>query len=275
MGSDLLCEHPSPPRARKHRAECPTCGSFADLDFAAAPFAYTDDYAKDRAHFDPWVGRCKERTLAHWLKRVRLEVKGLSVCEVGFGGGHCLGLLQARGAEVRGIEATDAAITAARARGIAAERLYKTDALPARLDAAIDLWIFQDSFEHIPDPGGFVEWMLASSARTARVLIVCPRADSMSSALLGKYWPHKLPDHPFHWSLDGLSGFFEKRGFARKRRFFPLKFVSPQTMVLHLYKKLRPNGQLVTPPIPLAVPFNFGEMGVLFERVETSDQSPF
>ena len=112
-----------------------------------------------------------------------------------------------------------------RRTGVAAD-LYLVDELPARLDDPVDLWLFQDSFEHIPDPAAFVAWMTASSAPNAEILLVAPRADSLSRRMMGRWWPHKLPDHQFHWSRAGLVA------FRRYRNPNGLNFNTPMSAVL-------------------------------------------
>ena len=57
--------------------------------------------------------------------------------------------------------------------------LLRADQLPARLDAPIDLWLFQDSFEHLPDPSTFVAWMTENSASNGEILMVLPRAQAV------------------------------------------------------------------------------------------------
>jgi hypothetical protein len=166
---------------------------------------------------------------------------------------------------VLGIEANAATVEHARQEGYAADLLL-VDELPARLDEPVDLWLFQDAFEHIPDPAPFVDWIRENSAAGAEILLVAPRADSLSRQLMGRMWVHKLPDHLFHWSRAGLVEFMRKRGFAVRTEFFPLKFVSPQMAVAHALHKIGAGDGARTwlGGTALAVPFNFGEMGIVF-----------
>jgi hypothetical protein len=264
----LLCEHPvSSATRRAFRLECGACGSFWDLESLEREVRYEEDYPAQRGHFDPRVGALKVRSLARWLAAAGVRVESAHVCEVGFGGGSCLGFLGERAAHVTGIEANASAIDHVRGRGEAATLLL-AQSLPARLEEPVDLWLFQDSFEHIPDPAAFMQWMVDNSHSETEILIVLPRADSLSRRLMGRLWPHKLPDHTFHWSLSGLIDFMSRRGFVASRRFFPVKFVSPQMVLAHLLHKAgaAPAQRRWLGGAHLALPFNFGEMGLLFRR---------
>ena len=165
-----------------------------------------------------------------WM-RLGVSLAGAHVCEVGFGGGSCLPYLAERARKLTGLEANETTIEYARASGAKATLL---DVRKLRkLDEPVDLWLFQDSFEHIPDPAAFTRWMVANSSPQAEILIVLPRGDSLSRRLLGRFWPHKLPDHQFQWSRSGLIEFMKRRGFEVEREFFPLKFASPQMVLAH------------------------------------------
>jgi SAM-dependent methyltransferase len=266
----LLCEHPLDQATHdSFRVVCGVCGSFWDLESRAANVEYDASYPAERGHFDPRVGKLKVKTLAHWLDTAIVSVQGKLVCEVGFGGGTCLPFLADRARRVLGIEANAATVAHARAQGYRADLLL-VDELPARLDEPVDLWLFQDAFEHIPDPAPFVDWMRDNSAPAAEILLVAPRADSVSQELLGRLWLHKLPDHLFHWSRRGLVEFMAKRGFALRTEFFPLKYVSPQMAVAHALHKagVAEGARKWLGGTALAVPFNFGEMGLVFRRRE-------
>ncbi len=264
----FLCEHPDAnARSRAFRRVCATCGSYWDVDSLGEIVPYDAGYPEQRGHYDPRVGALKARTLRDWLRRGGIALEGKRACEVGFGGGSCLPVLAERAASVVGLEANDAAIERVRVSGVRAE-LLSVFRLPPRLDAPIDLWVFQDSFEHIPDPAAFLDWMLRNSAPNSQILMVLPRGDSFSQRLLGRLWPHKLPDHQFQWSRAGVLDFMRRRGFVAEREFYPLKFVSPQMVVAHFLHKFGapPSVKKFLGGFSLALRFNFGEMGFVFRR---------
>lgn len=264
----FLCEHTLDRATRRaFRLVCPACQSYWDLDSRDQVVPYDESYPTQRGHYDPRIGALKVRTLEHWLRKGRVDFAGKRVCEVGFGGGSCLPLLAAKARSVVALEANDSAIDHAQAVGYTAEFLL-VQRLPARLAEPVDLWIFQDSFEHIPDPAAFVAWMCDNSSAAAEILLVAPRADSFSQRVLGRLWPHKLPDHQFQWSRSGVVQFMERRGFALRSEFFPLKFASPQMIVAHFLHKAGapPSVKKWLGGAALAVPINFGEMGLVFRR---------
>jgi hypothetical protein len=264
----LLCEHSlADATPQSFRLVCRTCGSYWDLESRQKEVAYDASYPAKRGHFDPRIGALKVRSLKRWVRSAALELRGKHVCEVGFGGGTCLPYLLAESRKVSGIEANDSAIERVRESGSKAD-LLRVGSLPPKLADPVDVWLFQDSFEHIPDPADFMTWMVANSGRNAEILIVLPRGDSLSQRLMGRFWPHKLPDHQFHWSRAGLGEFMAKRGFAIQLSFFPIKFASPQMVLAHLVHKAGGSDKLreMLAGARLAFPLNFGEMGLLLRR---------
>lgn len=266
-----LCGHEGPLRTRGgHRAACTVCGSFWDLDALRAPLAYDGDYPACRGHHDAQVGERKAASLAAWLEATGIAVEGHVVCEVGFGGGHALASLLGQAARVFGVDMVPENLAHAASLGIAPEQLFAAGELPPRLPAAVDLWLFLDSFEHVEEPAALLEWLRSNSTADARVLLVAPEAGSPSERALGRLWPHKLPDHPFHWSRAGLTGFFARFGFAVEAAFEPVKVLSTRTLVAHAVHMLglagawRPRWTTSLPDWSLR--FNFGEMGLVFRR---------
>lgn len=265
LAQSCLCGAAAPLHVRGHRALCPICGSFFDAEHAVGTLRYDADYSRDRNHFDPVLGRLKRRSLDRWLDRTGLAVglAGWRVCEVGFGGAACLVDMHRRAAATYGIEANAANLAHAQRLGIPAARLFAADSLPARLPDPMDLWLFQDSFEHIPDPAAFVRWVRDSSAPGARVLLVAPLAGSLSERLAGRWWPHRVPDHHFHWSKVGLATLWGVHGFTVDRQFFPWKDVSAEMLIRHFGVLCRRNLPVPAVAARWSVPFNFGEIGVV------------
>jgi len=251
------------------RAICSDCHSFFDLRALETPFTYDDSYPLARDHFNSDIGTAKIHSLERWLKKTRIDVSKLSVCEVGFGAGQTLGYLQKRARSVWGIEAIAKNRQHVIALGLPADHILPFEHLLPPLPETIDLWIFLDSFEHLTRPNLFMPWLVANSSRRARALIVAPRADSFSQRLMGPAWPHRVPDHPFHWSLRGLTDFFRRFGFTPVHSFFPWKQISFPMLMAHLRHKLgRPESlHFVDTYLPRwGFRFNIGEMGLVLSR---------
>jgi hypothetical protein len=115
------------------------------------------------------------------------------------------------------------------------DHLVNFEALPQILPDPVDVWIFQDSFEHIADPGVFVDWAIANSTTEARMMVVAPCAGSWSDRVFGRFWPHRVPDHRFHWSIQGPTRFFAIRNFAVTTSFYPWKCVSIEIALRHIF----------------------------------------
>jgi SAM-dependent methyltransferase len=263
-----LCGHAAAGlREDGYRLRCRACGSFFDRDAARAEFRYDASYSEQRGHFDPEVGAMKVRSLERWLRATAIEPKGRVVCEVGFGGAHALRRLAERGARVYGIEAVEANLAHARALGL--DRVFAFDACRAPLPHPVELWLFLDSFEHLPEPDRFLAWLADSSADGARVLLVAPEAGSPSERWLGALWPHRLPDHRFHWSRAGLLERFSAHGFREEARFRPTKSVSAPMVAAHLahrFPALAPLARAARALRGVRVDFNLGEMGLVLRR---------
>jgi hypothetical protein len=84
-----LCGHGlnAIPKIGKTTARCSVCGSFWDLTALRSDFKYDASYPVIRGHNSETVGRLKVRSLERWLDALHLELAGLRVCELGFGGG--------------------------------------------------------------------------------------------------------------------------------------------------------------------------------------------
>ncbi len=261
-------------RSAGYRSRCTRCGSFWDEEYRHARVEYDASYLAARHHTDERVGETKVRALRRWLELAGVSLAGtgaaqLRTCEVGFGGGYCLAWMNGQPVEALGIEASDDHVRRAEELGIPSSRVLRFDRLPERLDRPVDLWLFLDSFEHLPDAAAFSAWVAENSAPEARLLLVAPEAGSASERLLGRSWPHRLVDHAFHWSRKGVTAFLAERGFELERAFRPVKYVALRTAIDHLAHKLalprlRGLGEGWIPG--WAVPFNIGQMGLLFRR---------
>jgi hypothetical protein len=254
-------------RVDGYRLRCHSCGSFFDRDSLAQEFVYDASYPVDRGHFEPEVGAMKVRSLERWLRAAKLAPTGRVVCEVGFGGGYCLDWLAERAAQAFGIEAVEANLEHARSLGLS--NLIRFADCREPLPRPVDLWLFLDSFEHLPKPARFLRWLVASSAPAARVLLVAPEAGSTSERWLGPLWPHRLPDHRFHYSRAGLEGLFAAHGFRKLAEFDPAKTVSGAMLVNHLSMTLpllRPLSGAAHWLRRLRLRFNVGEMGLVLGR---------
>jgi hypothetical protein len=264
---DPLCGHPREKlRRRGYRLRCARCGSFWDREFMDRAYAYDARYPEQRGHFQPRTGELKVRSLEGWLAAAALDPSHRVVCEVGFGGGHCLRYLADRAAHACGIEEIPENVERARSLGIQDVGPFEPLRTPAH---PVDLWVFLDSFEHLPEPEAFLRWMSGASAPGAAALVVAPEAGSTSERLLGPLWPHRIADHRFHWSRAGIRELFGRHGFSLEREFHPRKSFSAATALRHLTHKfpgLAGLGRVATRLDGFTLAGNLGEMGLVFRK---------
>jgi hypothetical protein len=247
-------------------ARCPECGSFLDLASVRADFTYDENYSESRGHTSETIGQLKILSLRRWLDILKLDLSSLLICEVGFGSGWPLAFMSEHARAVFGIEAIPNNIKHAVRLGLAAPHLLDANHLPQNLPEKIDLWVYQDSFEHIPHPRSHLEWVILNSSPKAAVLLVLPEAACFSEKILGRLWPHRIADHTFHWSQKGLEHIWSQFGFEVTSRFNPSKCVSLGMLVVHaahilgikIPRKLASHGPVIW--------FNIGEQGLLLRR---------
>lgn len=274
------CEHPISAAVKSNdQLVCGICGSFFDLTALTQDVIYNPEYARSRHHNDPRVLALKKRGIREWLDLTGLThwpLEGKHVMEFGYSAGAGLSVFNELGAIASGIEGYDAA------QNLSPDLQTKCHLFTApgpedlrkiTLLNKIDLWVFFDAFEHLDRHEQYVSWINMHSKDGAYCLLVLPQADSLSQKLLGKYWPHKIPDHKFHWSSTGLVEFMSKRDWRLKQRFFPVKYISPLMAWKHIEMLLRRLGIGYTCSTAnwmngFSVPFNLGEMGLLFKRAK-------
>jgi hypothetical protein len=244
-----------------------------DIPFLSA-WVYGDDYPTSRNHFDETMGELKTRTMMEWLRRAGLnDLSRMVICEVGFAGGFCLRRLHTIARKAYGVEIVESDIAHAHALGIPRDRLLHFERLPEILPDPVNLWIFQDSFEHIPSPGVFVDWAITNSTTEARMIIVAPCAGSWSDRVLGRFWLHRVPEHRFHWSIQGMTRFFAARNFVVTTSFYPWKYISMDLVLRHIsiFGNIKIYSFLDyisgSPLSKVTFKFNIGEFGLVFKRV--------
>lgn len=263
MELKMLCGHEKV-IYRKRKAECSDCGSFWDTRFIDDDVTYDASYPALRGHFESSVGDLKIKTLKRWLLKAKMSLDGKVVCEVGFGGGYCLKYISETAAISYGIEISDENLAHAADLGIERENLYNFNFLPPSLPYKVDVWIFQDSFEHLLDPNKFVSWASAQSSQSAEFLIVLPEAGSFSEKIMGNFWPHRISDHQFYWSRNGIINFLEKMSIFNTLTFNPTKYISTKTIFYHFCHQFKINNsnrfELLIPSFNLS--FNIGELGM-------------
>jgi SAM-dependent methyltransferase len=131
--------------------------------------------------------------------------------DVGCGSGGALGVAQALGWQVAGVEVDDAA--AAKARRFSGE-IFVGDVLgapfaPGRFDVATAFHVL----EHVPDPVAVLRRMLSWLAPGGLLIVEVPNAGGLGAALFGRAWSGlELPRHLSHFSPETLTRAVEQAG---------------------------------------------------------------
>jgi SAM-dependent methyltransferase len=124
--------------------------------------------------------------------------------DVGCGSGGALGVAQALGWQVAGIEVDEAA--AAKARRFTDE-LHVGDVLTAPFAAGrFDVVTAFHVLEHVPDPVSMIQRALGWLAPRGLLIIEVPNAGGLGAAIFGRAWSGlELPRHLSHFSPETLS----------------------------------------------------------------------
>jgi SAM-dependent methyltransferase len=123
---------------------------------------------------------------------------------VGCGSGGALGVAQALGWHVAGVEVDEAAAKKARRFS---ERVHVGDLLGARFEAGeFDVVTALHVLEHVPDPVGAVRRMLEWLAPDGLLIVEVPNAGGLGASLFGRAWSGlELPRHLSHFTPATLE----------------------------------------------------------------------
>lgn len=150
------------------------------------------------------------------LRFLRGLAPGSRVLELGAGDGRFVSRLTGAGLQASGIEPSDGAVAAARARGARVERATVEDLElePASLDAVV-IW---HVLEHVRDPAGTVARAARWLRPGGRVVVACPNLASLQARIGGDRWFHQdVPRHLTHFTATGLLLLLERSGLQLER----------------------------------------------------------
>jgi SAM-dependent methyltransferase len=193
---------------------CSRCRSLFAVgldDDAAAQHGST--YARDRGHGeDPAVMRAKRRTFEHYLRQLG-SADGRRLLEVGCSTGDALLTAAELGWQVSGIEVNAAAAKLGNDRlggsAIAVTSLEEYEPPPEGFDAVVMF----DVVEHLADPREAATRLAAMLRPGGHLLLITPDADSFTARLMGRRWPHLLPEHRVIFSRDAIESLLSAAGF--------------------------------------------------------------
>jgi SAM-dependent methyltransferase len=136
--------------------------------------------------------------------------------DIGCGRGDLAAQFVDRGWSMVGVEPSEHACTAARARGIDARA--GTLATVELEPNAYDLAVFQHSLEHTLDPRGDLERVRAALAPGGIIAVTVPNFGSWQARRFRDRWFHlDLPRHRTHFTRRGLVSLLERAGLRAER----------------------------------------------------------
>jgi N-acetylglucosaminyl-diphospho-decaprenol L-rhamnosyltransferase len=196
-------------------AICPSCASgttLPRLEPEQLAALYPDQYGP-YAEADPGLLAAVSRTIRAVQGRLAMGRFPLAAIasrprgrglDVGCGRGDLAAELVNRGWAMTGVEPSENACAAARARGVDARA--GTLATVALEPEAYDAIVFQHSLEHTLDPEGDLEKVRAALAPGGVLAITVPNFGSWQRRRFGSRWFHlDLPRHRTHFTRQGLE----------------------------------------------------------------------
>jgi 2-polyprenyl-3-methyl-5-hydroxy-6-metoxy-1,4-benzoquinol methylase len=186
---------------------CRECGlvylalrpAMSDLDRVYPPDYHAFNFSSERygpAHqVREWL---ETRRLRPWCRELRPDAR---IIDMGCGDGFHLSLLRKLGApgwELEGVDASERAVEAARARGMVIHLgTAQQVSLPA---ASYDLALLIATIEHVDDPPAVLRAVRELLRPGGRVVVVTDNTDTLSFRLFGgRYWGGY--HFPRHWNL--------------------------------------------------------------------------
>jgi SAM-dependent methyltransferase len=200
------------PRHQEPSPRIPFKGSPGSDKAARWALASAFGYAQLR---DASVGLSTRLRARRLVRRIRWDCPPWTgqgrYLDVGCGSGGALGVAQALGWQVTGIEVD--ANAAAKARRFTCE-LHVGDVLTAPFAAGrFDVVTAFHVLEHVPDPVAVIRRMLGWLAPGGLLIIEVPNAGGLGASLFGKAWSGlELPRHLSHFSPATLTRALEQAG---------------------------------------------------------------
>lgn len=234
-------------------------------------------YHRERGHLDDGaIEGAKAATTLSYLRPLAAAVSAdCRYLEIGCSGGASLAAAASLGWRCWGVEMSpSAAQVAAARRGVEAVYSGSVEAAPLP-PASFDVIALFDVVEHFEDPRSSLSHIRELLKPGGFLLLLTPDGDSASARLLGRRWPHLLPEHLVCFSRTGLTRLLVDVGFNVREIGFALKRVNLRILVHHA--ELHPEvigrgavrllGQVLPASILSApVPFNIGEFYVIATR---------
>lgn len=161
----------------------------------------------------PWAAlRLRHRRL---LSYVPWPGEG-RLLDVGCGSGRYVGRMAAAGWHAEGIDTSEQAVAAGRQAGL--DLHHGTLEAADLAEASFDVVTMWQALEHVPSPAATLAAAHRLLVPGGRLLVVCPRLDSLPARFFGRAWfGLELPRHLTHFSKGTLTRHLEAAGFEVER----------------------------------------------------------
>jgi len=238
-----------------------------DFDPAAI---YTDAYFRGGQHdgYVDYAGSADELRPAFraLVRRLAARTGGGALIEIGSAYGFFLD--EARAAfRACGVEISDAAREACRARGLDVARELSPEVLAkGPFDAAVML----DVIEHLTDPGDVLSQLHGALRPGAPLVVSTGDIGSRFARLMGKRWRLMTPpQHLWFFSAQTLGALLERCGFRVETVAYPWRRVPLSLIAYQASRYIGPRAQAAIRRLPLSggIPVNlFDSMHVTAAR---------
>lgn len=217
--------YPDTPRFRFRLVECRRCGLRylnPRPDSASLSVYYPEVYYVDRpllpargmAHvLRALYPNRKHRALREKVSRAsRLVATNGRMLEVGPAAGEFLVAMRARGVSVAAVERSESMLR--RLRDELKVDAYPPGELTAGMTEPFDLVAAWNTFEHLPDPAGFLDWAHSLLGPGGALLLSAPNAHALERRLFfGGDSCEDLPRHFYAFTPTTLRRMLESHGF--------------------------------------------------------------
>ena len=185
--------------------QCENCGlanTSGPLNVTYSNYHWDTDYVKFEKHFKN-IFLKRYGIITKFIKKGRM-------LEIGSSTGTFLNIFKDEGWEVLGIEPS-ASGSSAKKRGInVINSFFEKTSLKS---AHFDLVVLNHTLEHFKYPVIALQKVYGILKKGGFVYVDVPNFGSLSSKLLGKYWPYlQVNEHYYHFSPRSLKKLFEKVG---------------------------------------------------------------
>lgn len=213
-------------------------------------------YSRIKEHSDADLDR-EARTARETMRYRRLSLRpGMSVLDVGCGGGVFLNVLKRAGFDVQGIEPSPVGARNCKAQGLPVHHGNLTSYLAEHGTARkFDAITANHVFEHHPDPEHFLREMLSIIAPGGKIWIAVPNAGTeLALSLRDKWYSLVLPIHLNHFNTTSAERLTKRLGVQATISTYSLPFVLWTTLKCYMRQKAYIPIRLTNLLDPIAVP---------------------